>query len=205
MLWAPHNGIGYPFSVHGPYQAAPGSPDFAALDTNGDGVLTAQDDMYHPYYPGDDVVDWVGMTLYHWGVTYPWLENEMPPPNSFASTLRGAGHEPPIPDFYARYCADAIHHKPLAIPETAALFNPQQPPGPGEFPLKQAWWRQVFNASEANTNDANIAVDFSMKHQDGRLNFCCLTSRRTCVDNFRSASDKGASEELIGRTVKFGL
>ena len=160
MLWAPHNGIGYPFSVHGPYQAAPGSPDFAALDTNGDGVLTAQDDMYHPYYPGDDVVDWVGMTLYHWGVTYPWLENEMPPPNSFASTLRGAGHEPPIPDFYARYCADAIHHKPLAIPETAALFNPQQPAGPGEFPLKQAWWRQVFNASEANTNDANIAVEF---------------------------------------------
>lgn len=29
-----------------------GMPDFALLDTNGDGVLTSADDMYTPYYPG---------------------------------------------------------------------------------------------------------------------------------------------------------
>src|SRR5207247_1474762 len=158
MLWAPHNGIGYPFSTNGLYQVVPGSPDFAALDSDGDGVLTAHDDMYEPYYPGDDAVDWVGMTLYHWGVTYPWLENEMPPTNSFASTLAGAGHQPPIPNFYARYCADGVHHKPLAIPETSAFYNPHQPAGQGEFLIKQAWWRQVFNVSDENTNDVNIAL-----------------------------------------------
>ena len=158
MLWAPHNGIGYPFATNGLYQAAPGSEDFAALDTNGDGVLTALDDMYEPYYPGDDAVDWVGMTIYHWGVTYPWLENEMPPTNNFASTLTGAGHQPPIPDFYARYCADGVRNKPLAIPETSAFYNPQQPAGAGEFLIKQAWWRQVFNVSDDNNDAVNIAT-----------------------------------------------
>jgi len=160
MLWAPHNGIGYPFSTNGLYQATPGSADFAALDTSRDGRLTAHDDMYEPYYPGDDAVHWVGMTLYHWGIHYPWLENEMPPANNFASTLRGTGHQPPIPDFYARYCGDGVRNKPLAIPETAAFYNPQQPAGAGEFLIKQAWWRQVFNAFEDNSNDLNIAVHF---------------------------------------------
>lgn len=160
LLWAPHNGIGYPFSTTGHYQARPGTADFTALDTDGNGVLTAHDDMYEPYYPGDDAVDWVGMTIYHWGRVYPWLENEMPPTNSFASTLTGGGHVPPIPDFYARYCADGVHNKPLAIPETAAFFNPHQPAGPGEFGIKQAWWRQVFNVSDEDTGNLNIATHF---------------------------------------------
>lgn len=160
MLWAPHNGIGYPFSTSGLYQAAPGSPDFAALDTNGDGRLTAHDDMYEPYYPGNDAVDWVGMTIYHWGVTYPWLENEMPPQNSFAAALTGAGHQPPIPNFYARYCVDAARQKPLAVPESAAFYNPHQPAGPGEFPIKQAWWRQLFNISGDSAEAVDIAAHF---------------------------------------------
>ena len=58
--------------------AVPGTPDFKALDTNGDGVLTMADDPYGPYYPGDDAVDWVGMSLYHWGSSYPWGANALP-------------------------------------------------------------------------------------------------------------------------------
>jgi hypothetical protein len=83
MLWAPTR-IGYPFSTNGLYQATPGTAEFAALDTNGDGRLTALDDMRAMLQ--DDAVDWVGMTIYHWGATYPWLENEMPPTNSFVGT-----------------------------------------------------------------------------------------------------------------------
>ena len=45
LLWAPNYGVGYPFGAPGP---APGSPDFVALDTDGDGVLTQDDDMYEP-------------------------------------------------------------------------------------------------------------------------------------------------------------
>jgi soluble lytic murein transglycosylase-like protein len=66
MLWAPNYGGGYPFAS-GQYNALPGTSDFALLDTNHDGVLNMSDDPYLPYYPGDDAVDWVGMSLYHWG------------------------------------------------------------------------------------------------------------------------------------------
>jgi hypothetical protein len=88
MVWAPNNGIGYPFGSNGTYHATSGSTDFATLDTNGDGRLMPNDDMYEPYYPGDDAVDWVGMTIYHWGANYPPPENAMPPVSIFAATLR---------------------------------------------------------------------------------------------------------------------
>jgi hypothetical protein len=155
MLWAPSYGVGYPFGAPRP---VPGSPDFAALDTDGDGVLTPADDMYEPYYPGDDVVDWVGMTLYHWGVTYPWFENEMPLPNSFAGSLTGT-YQGLTPNFYARYCADGVHNKPMAIAETAAFYNTEQP-GPGEFNLKQAWWQQVFNIGGDSLAALDVALHF---------------------------------------------
>jgi hypothetical protein len=37
------------------------------MDTNGDGAIDMYDDMYTPYYPGDDWVDWVGMSIFHFG------------------------------------------------------------------------------------------------------------------------------------------
>lgn len=157
LVWAPNYGAGYPFPFGGPYQARPGTPDFALLDTNGDGVLSQADDMYGPYYPGDDAVDWVGMTIYHWGVSYPWLENELPLPNSFARALTGNQGE--LPDFYARFCNDGVHNKPLIIPETSAFYNTQQP-GANEFAIKQAWWQQVFNISGDNPNAWDVAAHF---------------------------------------------
>ena len=83
MMWAPNYGGGYPFAG-GEYEAKPGTAEFVALDTNGDGTLTMDDAAYAPYYPGDDAVDWVGMSLYHWGAAYPWGENELTEPNKFA-------------------------------------------------------------------------------------------------------------------------
>ncbi|MGO4432258.1 glycosyl hydrolase, partial [Paenarthrobacter sp. RAF9] len=49
MMWAPNYGGGYPFAG-GQFEAKPGTPEFAALDTNGDGALTMNDDAYSPYY-----------------------------------------------------------------------------------------------------------------------------------------------------------
>ena len=37
------------------------------MDTNGDGVIDMYDDMFTPYYPGDEWVDWVGMSIFHFG------------------------------------------------------------------------------------------------------------------------------------------
>ena len=146
-VWAPNYGGGYPFTG-GRYGALPGSPDFATLDTDHDGRLSTADDPYAPYYPGDDAVDWVGMSLYHWGDAYPWGENESPEPGKFVSQLRGTytgagGDDSALPDFYGVY-AEA-HGKPLAITETAAFYEPGEP-GAAPSDIKEAWWTQVFAA-----------------------------------------------------------
>jgi hypothetical protein len=144
-MWAPNYGGGYPFPV-GEHVAQPGTPDFAALDTDGDGVLTAADDPYAPYYPGDDAVDWVGMSLYHWGEVYPWGEDAVPEPTKFVDQLTGtyvglSGDESAVPDFAADY-ADA-RDKPLAVPETAAFVTAGADDAT-HVQIKQAWWRQVL-------------------------------------------------------------
>jgi hypothetical protein len=149
MLWAPNSADGYPFSG-GQYDARPGTAAFVALDTNHDGRLTAADDPYAPYWPGDDAVDWVGMSLYHWGNSYPWGANDVPPPTQFAELLTGSGGVAgePAPDFYAVYAEG--HHKPMAIVETAALWRPAGG-GASELAVKQPWWRQVFSVGTATS------------------------------------------------------
>ena len=147
MVWAPNDGAGYPFSG-GAFAAAAGTPEAASLDTDGDGVLTRTDDPYAPYWPGDDVVDWVGMSVYFWGLTYPWGENELAPAGRFAAQITGretGAHddEVSVPNFYATYAEG--QDKPMAVIETAALHDPAAE-GPTEDAVKRAWFEQVFSA-----------------------------------------------------------
>lgn len=147
MMWAPNSPDGYPFSG-GVSTPLAGSTEFTELDTNGDGTLTGADDPYAPYYPGDDVVDWVGMSLYHWGSVYPWGENELPEAGKFAAQLTGTyvGRQTDgstAPNFYQVYGVE--HGKPVAIPETAALVVPRGD-AEGELEIKRQWWQQVFSA-----------------------------------------------------------
>jgi hypothetical protein len=146
MVWAPNYGGGYPF-IGGPFEIQITHPDYPMLDTNQDGKLDMYDDPYSPYYPGDDAVDWAGMTIYHWGNAYPWGENELPEENKFIAQLTGNykglnGDDSSLPDFYELFYQG--HNKPIAIPETAALYNSARP-GTEELTIKQAWWRQVLN------------------------------------------------------------
>ncbi len=142
MLWAPNQGEGYPYAG-GQYEAKPGSPAIAFLDTNGDGRLDPGDDPYAPYWPGDAHVDWVGMSLYHWGTTYPWGANTIPAPGKFAAMITGATPSSPAPDFYAGYAVR--YGKPLAIVETAALYR-LGGDGAAESAIKTAWLTQVLSA-----------------------------------------------------------
>lgn len=59
VVWAPNLGSGYPFGQ----TANIASTDLAVLDTNKNGQLDAGDDPYTPYYPGDDYVDWIGLSV----------------------------------------------------------------------------------------------------------------------------------------------
>ncbi|GII98577.1 glycosyl hydrolase family 26 [Sediminihabitans luteus] len=146
MMWAPNYGGGYPFTG-GQFAARKGTDDYAALDTDDDGELTMADDTYLPYYPGDDAVDWVGISLYHWGNQRPWGNNEITEDGKFAAMLTGtydgtAGDDDAIPDFYEVYGVE--HDKPVAIPETSAIYTPSRA-GESELDVKRAWWRQVFS------------------------------------------------------------
>ncbi len=147
MIWAPNYGGGYPFSG-GQYEVKPDSPDYTILDTNHDGVVNKLDDPYEPYYPGDEAVDWVGMTIYHWGSSYPWGENEIPEPNKFEQQLTGTydgldGDQTMVPDFYHTYCEGK--GKPMAVPETSALFVPSTGVSDLEREIKEPWWNEVFS------------------------------------------------------------
>jgi hypothetical protein len=164
MLWAPNTGLGYPFHG-GRYEAPPGSAAARALDTNGDGSVSAADDPYAPYWPGDDAVDWVGMSVYHFGNTYPWGANVVPLAGAFESLLTGRGSG--APDFYATWAAG--HHKPMAIVETAALWRPSGG-GASELAIKQGWWRQVFSkATIDHFPDIRLIGWFDWKKQEAEV------------------------------------
>lgn len=145
-VWAPNYGGGYPFAG-GAHAAEPGTAEFATLDTDGDGSLSMTDDPYGPYYPGDDAVDWVGMSLYHWGSAYPWGENELPEPGKFVAQLTGeydgaGGDDTALPDFSAVWSVG--RDKPLAITETAAFHAPGRG-GADAAETKRRWWGQVLD------------------------------------------------------------
>ena len=147
MLWSPNYGAGYPFRT--PSAEDNTSESLAILDTDGDGQLTMNDDPYAPYYPGDEYVDWVGMTLLHWGGAYPWGENEVPEPDKFVQQLQGRhvganGDESYLPNFHETYVVAT--GKPLMV-LTSALVNTEIHDGASALDIKQGWWRQVFGAA----------------------------------------------------------
>ena len=147
MMWAPSYGGGYPFPT-GAYSAPAGSARAKALDTNGNGRLDPRDDPYRPYWPGGRYVDWVALSIYHWGTLYPWGENEVPTKGKFVAQLTGTydipgADERSVPDFYRLYAARK--HKPMGIGETAAFYSPGHGGAP-ELSIKRAWWRQLYQA-----------------------------------------------------------
>ncbi|TPX70929.1 hypothetical protein SpCBS45565_g01421 [Spizellomyces sp. 'palustris'] len=64
MVWAPAAGQGYPYiyGQNGTYAPRGNDTRLTEMDTNGDGVVDENDDPFLPYYPGDEYVDWIGIT-----------------------------------------------------------------------------------------------------------------------------------------------
>lgn len=145
VVWQPADGAGYPFSQSTrTAEADAGRANDAALDTNGDGRLTSDDDPYGPYWPGADAIDWVGLAVMHYGSSFPFVENERPPVGRLVAQLTGRFSYPDQShreqrDFYDRFVARI--GKPMVL-QTAALYLPGQP-GDSELAIKRAWFHQV--------------------------------------------------------------
>ena len=160
FIWAPNAGNGYPFG-QAEFSITKASDDYPVLDTNKDGELNTQDDPYTPYYPGDEYVDWVGFSIYHYGKEWPWITNDVPEPDKFEQILMGRRPDSGPFNFYDMY--SVRKEKPFMVTETGSTFhlridpdkrfsnptpNPVRPaPGPGRVAIKQAWWRQYLNSN----------------------------------------------------------
>jgi hypothetical protein len=128
MAWTPNQGWGYPW---------PGCKHFNP------GITSL--DPYLPYYPGDEFVDWVGVSFYHWGETRG--ANQTPPPGKWGAAL-GVGN--PVPNFHDVFAAG--RGKPMMIAETSALYDTGNSLGGGasEAEIKGAWIRQVYNLTDSD-------------------------------------------------------
>jgi hypothetical protein len=153
MLWTVAYGAGYPFGRA--YGAIPGSGPREAtqLDTSGDGEVGAEDDPYGPYYPGAQAVDWVGMTMYHFGrLRDPDRQRDFgdglrPEPGEVAARLSerygyASGAPADRASFYDRYSRGT--DTPFAL-ETGILTVPGRSGGDPELAVKRDWWRQVLS------------------------------------------------------------
>jgi hypothetical protein len=143
MVWSPAYGAGYPFGrSYGAVDSA-GRRITQVLDTDGDGTVDDGDDPYAPYFPGPAHVDWVGLSLYHYGDRQDFGNNAAPAPGELDARLDdrfGYGVRQQRRSFYDRY---ASRTRPMLV-ETSALYNTGNDRGRPERTLKQAWWRQVL-------------------------------------------------------------
>lgn len=121
MVWTPSVAFDYP-NIGDDLDSQPAS--LAALDTSANGELGPEDDPYGPYYPGDSLVDWVGLSN-NWIPNInnePNLRNGPPPQGYFEGSINGnaaflasinsAGTTANL-DFYNRYCV--VAGKPLIL------------------------------------------------------------------------------------------
>lgn len=181
MLWAPNIGIAYPFKARADAPSPPPTlysdphNQFRFLDTNGDNKLDSADDPYLPYYPGNEYVDWVGLSLYY----YPGgNKNTVPNPKTFSEQLVGTGQtlnyiydakaNRLLRNFYDRFALGKAtgEEKPLCIAESGAPYLLQSG-GASELSVKQAWWEQTISKNITNTfPKLKIVINFEESKKD---------------------------------------
>jgi hypothetical protein len=146
LVWAPNLSAGYPYGGPGPYPLQ--AQDLAALDTNRNGIVDANDDPFTAYYPGSQYVDWVALSLYYKGLksAYPWKSNTLCPPDFLNQLIEGGGEGGnPAYNFYKMFSGP--NGKPFAISEAGAAFHINSTqigtisPGPGQLQVHRAFWK----------------------------------------------------------------
>lgn len=159
FVWAPNPGLNYPYGGFSTSiftsnnkivtNIVPGmEAEFTALDTNGDNIFDIKDDPYSPYWPGDEYVDWVGVSNYYFGRVYPWVNNVLPRHSDFETNLISGNVN--LYDVYSH-----IKDKPFIMTETSASFHEYQfryengtridpvlpiPIGAGNTNIKKEWF-----------------------------------------------------------------
>ncbi|KAJ3037647.1 hypothetical protein HDV00_001452 [Rhizophlyctis rosea] len=208
VVWAPNASNGYPFAG-GLYSVSNKSAEFKILDTNKDGKLTAEDDPYSPFYPGDDYVDWVGFSAYHYGSAWPWEQNVLPVPGQIEGMIMGLNQWGTY-SMYKMFCMDgsgggvkpAVSKggKPFMITETGGTYHMYitgqtgpAPDGVGRVAIKQAWWRQFLNKTFLNAYPKVKAIstfEFQKYEETTLRDFTSLGPTNGTYDPFTQKYDQ---------------
>ncbi|KAL2911708.1 hypothetical protein HK105_208809 [Polyrhizophydium stewartii] len=216
MVWAPNLGVTYPFidtgSVSTLPTAASDPTNFALLDTNGDGKITSLDDPYGPYYPGDEYVDWVGLSLY-WYPDATTGYNAVPPSGYFTDMLHGSGtnalnsnpllaNDNGLHDFYGRFAH--AKSKPFLLPETSAPYISSQTLSGSvtELAIKQTWWQQIFVAAK-DMPLFKIAVFFEELKVDDQVRDWRMLANSTVRPAFLADQTLGGTAYAHAEDLKF--
>jgi hypothetical protein len=193
MLWTVAYGAGYPFGRA--YGAIPGAGprEVDQLDTSGNGRVDAADDPYGPYYPGADVVDWVGMTMYHFGRRPATFGDGLrPEPGEVAARLSEAyeyasGAPARRTSFYDRYSRST--GTPFAL-ETGIVTVPGRSGGDPELAVKRDWWRQVFSPDLRSSYPNLAAIAWLEKQRpEDEVDGTVVDWRATHTDELAAALD----------------
>ncbi|SCV68337.1 BQ2448_458 [Microbotryum intermedium] len=150
MVWAPNTVQGYPY---GQSFATTSAADMALLDTNGDGAITAADDGFAPYYPGDAVVDWIGLSIYYKGQDAGQQENEVQTPGYCHNVIMGLNPQTRtvITPWYTNYCLNKPD-KACMFAECGAAYHLNHTDGASQAALQQGWLSDcVTNTSFLDT------------------------------------------------------
>lgn len=185
MVWQPYLGRDYPFGRQRNSPAA-GTAGFALLDTNGDGRWDRSDAAYAPYYPGDDVVEWVGLTAYHDDTGGNSAVNTVPADGELPAMLTQSGNE----DFYAAYAAG--RNKPMLL-QTAAYYSTAAG-GAAETEIKSPWWDQTLAAATSAEFSRIAAVVWDERTSTRDTGVVSIDWRLTGNDTIARAAGKRLAE-----------
>ncbi|KAH8919848.1 glycoside hydrolase family 26 protein [Atractiella rhizophila] len=144
IVWSPYASEGYPWGmVLGNIQS---EDTRQILDTDHNNILNSKDDAFKDYYPGDQYVDWNGISYYYNGKQSPYLKNEDPPTGLLAGGVTGTSVITPnglpltFTNFYQNYCAN----KPCMLSETGAAWHSNLTGSntgtATQSSLQTAWW-----------------------------------------------------------------
>jgi hypothetical protein len=163
MVWSPNIGNQYPFAYSG---FGPNVPtfdetdpirlaNFAALNTNNEGasanIIDFNDDPYGPYYPGDEFVDWIGISAYNYNFDAVTQQTLPPEPNAFTDPARSTSlfGVDALHNFYQRFVVSK--GKPFMMAETGSSYVTNLAGSlvndPLEIQNKRLWWQDILTTS----------------------------------------------------------
>ncbi len=152
LVWSPSYGAGYPFERAGGRIDDLSIQTIELLDTDGDGEITEGDDPYEPYYPGDEYVDRVGLSMFFFGkgereaaagADVPLERNSAPAAGALSSRFdeRWGYVVEQDESFYERY---AVRGDRSMVLDTGALYDDELD-GDSAEAVKRGWWRQLVD------------------------------------------------------------